>query len=80
MNQSKACPYTIAGNKADLVSERVIDEEAIKMMEQQFNSQCFLTSAVTGQGVEEIFHQLINDIAPIKIASLTLPTKNEGGN
>jgi hypothetical protein len=32
-----------------------------------------MTSAVTGEGVEEAFHQLISIIAPLKIESMTNP-------
>ena len=38
INQIKPCPYFIAGNKADLDQERIIDEEAVRDMETKFNS------------------------------------------
>jgi Fe2+ transport system protein B len=60
----------MAGNKADIVHERVIEDVAIAQLEESFNCKCFLTSAVTGQGVEEAFHSLINIIVPLKMEQL----------
>lgn len=70
INQIKPCPYFIAGNKADMVHDRVIDDESVAQLEHDFNSRCFLTSAVTGMGVEEAFHTLINVIVPEKMVQL----------
>lgn len=70
INQIKPCPYFIAGNKSDLVAERIIDDESVAQLETVFNSTCFLTSALTGKGVEEAFHSLINLIVPEKIGLL----------
>ena len=48
INEIRPCPYIIAGNKADLESQRTIDEDQIKETEERFNTQCIPTSAVTG--------------------------------
>ena len=48
INEIRPCPYIIAGNKADLESQRSIDEDQIKETEERFNTQCIPTSAVTG--------------------------------
>ena len=55
------------GNKVDLENDRAISDENINELNTTFNTQCFMTSAVTGEGVEEAFHQLISVIAPLKI-------------
>ena len=55
------------GNKVDLQDDRAISDENINELNTTFNTECFLTSAVTGEGVEEAFHQLISIIAPLKI-------------
>ena len=60
INEIKPCPFFIAGNKADLEEERIVDDDAVRTMEQNFNSRCFLTSSVTGQQVDEAFHALLN--------------------
>ena len=61
----------IAGNKADLEDERIVTDQQIKELSSEFNTDCFLTSAVTGVNVEEAFHQLINMIAPAKMDQLS---------
>ena len=48
INEIRPCPYIITGNKADLESQRTIDEDQIKETEERFNTQCIPTSAVTG--------------------------------
>ena len=70
INEIKPCPYFIMGNKADLSHERMIEEGDIQKLEKAFNSKCFLTSAFTGENVDEAFNTLINVVAPQKIAEL----------
>lgn len=67
IEQNKPCPLVIVGNKVDLENERVIYDENIEELNTNFNTQCFLTSAVSGFGVEEAFQELISSIAPLKI-------------
>ena len=73
MEQNKTCPFVMVGNKSDLLDERMISDEEIDKLNQKCGTQCFLTSALTGEGVEETFFQLINAIAPSKIAEIKEP-------
>ena len=57
----------MAGNKCDLENERSITDENIEQLKEKYNTHCFLTSALTGEGVEDAFFTLINAIAPSKI-------------
>ncbi|MFX1287384.1 MAG: GTP-binding protein [Promethearchaeota archaeon] len=48
-------PIVIVGNKSDLQEELVINEEEIKMIAKQLNFHYILTSALTGENVNEAF-------------------------
>lgn len=45
----------VLGNKCDLTDEREIGDHALKVVTEQLNAPYLLTSAKTGQGVEEAF-------------------------
>ena len=51
-------PIVFAGNKVDLENDRVVKEQDIKDLASKYKSQAFLTSAKTGQSVEEMFKGL----------------------
>ncbi|CDW82852.1 ras-related protein rab-10 [Stylonychia lemnae] len=70
INEIRPCPYVITANKADLEEQRMICDEQVELIEQKFNTQCILTSAMTGQNVEEAFNTLINTIIQIKLQKL----------
>jgi small GTP-binding protein len=51
-------PFVFVGNKSDLVDERQITEEELKAMADEFGSPAYLSSAKTGENVEEMFKRL----------------------
>ncbi|UCD00831.1 MAG: GTP-binding protein [Promethearchaeota archaeon] len=48
-------PIVIVGNKSDLVDEIVINEEEIKEVAKEYNFHYILTSALTGENVNDAF-------------------------
>jgi len=46
------------GNKVDLESERVVKEEDLQELASKYKAKAFLTSAKTGQNVENAFKEL----------------------
>jgi small GTP-binding protein len=48
-------PIVIVGNKSDLVNEIVIGEEAIKKVAKEYDFHYILTSALTGENVNDAF-------------------------
>lgn len=52
----------VVGNKADLVAERAIHEEALTQVADYFTAPLLLTSALTGSNVEAAFHHLAEEI------------------
>jgi small GTP-binding protein len=52
---SRTIPIVIVGNKSDLVEEIVISEEQIKEVAKQFDFHYILTSALTGENVNDAF-------------------------
>jgi GTPase SAR1 family protein len=52
---SQNIPVVIVGNKSDLQNEVVISEEEIKIVAKQLGFHYVLTSALTGENVNEAF-------------------------
>lgn len=52
---SRTIPIVIVGNKSDLADEIVISEEEIKEVAKQFGFHYILTSALTGENVNDAF-------------------------
>lgn len=56
-------PIVLFGNKVDLVDEKELDDEKpLKLIEKKDLLGYYRTSAKTGQGVEEAFHAIINEL------------------
>ncbi len=51
-------PVVFCGNKVDLESERVVKEEDLQELASKYKAKAFLTSAKTGQNVENAFKEL----------------------
>jgi small GTP-binding protein len=51
-------PMVFAGNKADLQNESVVKEAELKDLADKYGAEAFLTSAKTGQNVEDVFKAL----------------------
>jgi len=56
----------ILGNKNDLTDERKINEEEAQKLSKDFNLKYFETSALTGENVEEAFHEITKTILRLK--------------
>jgi GTPase SAR1 family protein len=50
------------GNKADLIETRAISDEDLQALSAKLNSPCFLSSAKTGENVENAFLNLAERI------------------
>ncbi|MFX1445161.1 MAG: Rab family GTPase, partial [Promethearchaeota archaeon] len=55
---SKKIPYILVGNKSDLVEEIVIDEQDLQLEAEKLDMHYFITSAKTGQNVNDLFTNL----------------------
>ena len=53
-----AAKLVLAANKVDLVEERRLSEEVLAATASELDAPMFLTSAKTGERVEDMFHQL----------------------
>lgn len=51
-------PIVFAGNKVDLENDRVIKEQDLQELASKYKGKAYLTSAKTGQNVEEVFKTL----------------------
>jgi len=51
-------PIVFAGNKADLENERVVKEQELEELAAKYKAKAFMTSAKTGQNVENLFKAL----------------------
>ena len=51
-------PMVFAGNKADLENEMVVKESDLQELASKYDAKAFLTSAKTGQNVENLFEAL----------------------
>jgi len=61
--QPKSSIILIA-NKADLVDEREISDEALENIAATLNAKLFITSAKTGENIEDAFHTLASSFIP----------------
>ena len=66
----------LVGNKIDLPDRKVSNEEGFNFAKER-NMKYFETSAKTGFGIREAFHQLYKDIYDLNIS---LENKNKGNN
>jgi len=71
-------PMVIAGNKADLVEDRMWAEEYLYFLSQKYTCPAFLTSAKTGHHVEQSFKSLGDHILegvghPVRRIALVTP-------
>lgn len=51
-------PLVFAGNKADLENESVVKEAELQELAEKYEAEAFMTSAKTGQNVENMFRAL----------------------
>ena len=59
INKVKAnIPMIFVGNKVDLVDQRQITNEELEALAVKYNTKYFLSSAKTGENIEDIFNQL----------------------
>lgn len=58
MNAPKGIVLTIAGNKADLETQRVVNNAEVEKYAKQHNASHFLVSAKNGMNVNELFADL----------------------
>ena len=54
----KKIPYILVGNKSDLVDEIVIDEQDLKEEAERLDMNYFITSAKTGENINDLFTNL----------------------
>jgi small GTP-binding protein len=52
----------IVGNKVDLLDERVVDVEKAQQWAKNHKAVLFLTSALTGEGIHELFKKIARDL------------------
>ena len=52
----------LIGNKIDLYDKRQVSDEEIMKFAEDNNLRCFLTSCLTGEGVQNFFDDLVNEI------------------
>jgi small GTP-binding protein len=55
---SKKIPYVLVGNKSDLKDEIVVDEQDLQLEAEKLDMHYFITSAKTGQNVNDLFTNL----------------------
>ena len=58
MNVNPKASLVFVGNNADLVEERVITDDELQHVAAEYGSDFFLTSAKTGQNIEEVFQTI----------------------
>jgi small GTP-binding protein len=74
---TSTCKFLIAGNKADLIQERVVTAEAASDFATAHDSTYFETSALTGQAVEALFTQICTSaVAALSAIPETIGTVN----
>lgn len=62
MESEEVMPMVFMGNKCDLEKDKKLDENDFAKLADVYNSLCLLTSAKTGQNVEEAFHLLAKKV------------------
>lgn len=75
-------PVFIIGNKIDLNRQQMIDDEQAKSFANRHHARFTKTSAVTGEGVEELFKAVAKELAhlkPIERAIKQTEKTNRGG-
>jgi 50S ribosomal subunit-associated GTPase HflX len=60
-------PLIIAGNKADILDDRCVEESMIEELQESYNTTVHLTSANTGENVDEVFNSIINTVVKKKM-------------
>jgi len=55
---SKKIPYVLVGNKSDLVDNIVLDEQDLQNEAEKLDMHYFITSAKTGQNINDLFTNL----------------------
>ena len=65
----KNIPYILIGNKSDLVDKIVVDEQDLKEEAERLNMNYFITSAKTGQNVNDLFTNLAYMFLESKIST-----------
>jgi small GTP-binding protein len=58
--KDKSIPYILIGNKMDLVNDREKIRNDAKKIANHYNCAFFETSALTGEGIDEVFTYLIS--------------------
>jgi len=56
-------PIVFAGNKVDLETNRVVKESDLQELATKYKSKAYLTSAKTGQNVENVFKELAQSMS-----------------
>ena len=59
---SRDTPIAIAGNKCDMASNKQVDEDEASSYAQEVKAKHFYTSAKTGKGIDELFHDVTKAI------------------
>lgn len=66
VKDQESVPMILAANKCDLPAEtREVSEDQIVALSKQWHVPYYLTSAKTGQNINEVFHNLISQIRGI---------------
>ena len=66
VKDQESVPMVLAANKCDLPAEtREVSEDQIVALSKQWHVPYYLTSAKTGQNINEVFHNLISQIRGI---------------
>jgi small GTP-binding protein len=66
----KKVPYVLVGNKSDLLDEIVVDEQDLEFEAEELDMQYFITSAKTGQNVNDVFINLTSHFLDSHISVL----------
>eukprot|EP01017_Pseudomicrothorax_dubius_P012094 TRINITY_DN1475_c0_g1_i2.p2 TRINITY_DN1475_c0_g1~~TRINITY_DN1475_c0_g1_i2.p2 ORF type:complete len:134 (-),score=47.99 TRINITY_DN1475_c0_g1_i2:225-626(-) len=78
VTKSKTSPVLLVANKKDLADQRVVSVEEGKALAAEFSIPFLESSALTGEGIQEIFNTLIRDIRQ-RNGIVPQKTKRSGG-